>query len=68
MFSAISINDDIAKGKRINEYCLQSRIHKNNLGRPDWQQPWQSMQHAEYSHKDVINKIISFSQIIQNLS
>ena len=58
MFSAISINQDVAKGKGINEYCLESRKNKNSLGRPDWQQPWQSVQHTEHSFKDVFDKII----------
>jgi hypothetical protein len=53
MFSAISMNPETAKGKRINETGLESKKNKHHLGRPEWQQEWKSLQHSEYNQKDV---------------
>ena len=53
MFSTISLNPETDKGKRINETSLESKKNHHQLGRPEWQQTWKSIQHSEYNHKDV---------------
>ncbi len=53
MFANISINEEMNKGKGVNPTKMKMYKHNYNLGRDEWQTEWKSVNHREFSAKEV---------------
>jgi hypothetical protein len=58
MFAKISLNQENAKGKGVNEYSLKNYNHQFSFGMKEWQQDYHSINKREFSSKPVILSIL----------